>query len=133
MSQCAKTALAKRLLSNSILTNTHMKIKNGKLSTGTISKKFATTLGLAATLILSSHHANAVLTVNLNTAGSFAALAGAGITFAAPVNSTVIHGDIGSFDTTTITGLENAVIHGVNHAGDSVTQQSEDRSLCCLQ
>ena len=102
-----------------------MKIKNSKLTTETISKKLASTLALTATFSLLPHHANAALTMNLNTAGSFAALAGAGITFAAPVNSTVITGDIGSFATTSITGLENAVINGVNHEGDSVTQQAK--------
>jgi hypothetical protein len=32
---------------------------------------------------------------------------------------------VGSFATTTITGLENVVLHGVNHAGDAVTQQGK--------
>jgi hypothetical protein len=62
-------------------------------------------------------------TINLGTASSFALLAGAGITVAGPVNSTTINGDIGSFGSTTaITGLENVVLNGVDHAGDLVTQ-----------
>jgi hypothetical protein len=32
---------------------------------------------------------------------------------------------LGNFATTTITGLENVVLHGVNHAGDAVTQQGK--------
>jgi hypothetical protein len=103
-------------------TKTYMKIKNCTLIAGTTTRRIAAAFALTATLCLSQHHSNAALTVNLNTAGSFAALAGAGITFAAPINSTLITGDIGSFATTSITGLENAIIDGVNHAGDSVTQ-----------
>ncbi len=64
----------------------------------------------------------ATLAVDLGSAADFAALAGAGITFTAPINSTVVNGDIGSFTVTTISGLENAIINGVNHAGDGVTQ-----------
>jgi hypothetical protein len=81
---------------------------------------------LTFALGLSHQGANAaVLAPNLGTAGGFAVLAGAGITVAAPVNSTVINGDIGSYATTTITGLENTVLNGVNHAGDGVTQQAK--------
>lgn len=60
--------------------------------------------------------------MDLGSATDFAILAGAGITIAAPINSTVIHGDIGSHATTSITGTENLVLNGVNHAGDGVTQ-----------
>lgn len=69
-----------------------------------------------------SSHAASLLTVDLGTAAGFAVLAGAGITVAAPANSTVITGDIGSHATPTITGLENLVLTGTNHGGDSVTQ-----------
>lgn len=73
-----------------------------------------------------NHGVNAaVLAVDLGTAAGFAVLAGAGITITAPVGSTVITGNIGSFTTTTITGLENAILNGVNHVGDSVTQQAK--------
>jgi uncharacterized protein YhjY with autotransporter beta-barrel domain len=61
-------------------------------------------------------------TVNLGTAGDFAVLGGAGITVAGAVNTTTITGDIGTFPTTSITGLGNVVLNGVNHAGDTVTQ-----------
>jgi len=66
--------------------------------------------------------------VRLVTSGGtslFAVLAGAGITVAGAVNTTTITGDIGSFATTSITGLENVVLSGVNHAGDAVTQQGK--------
>lgn len=61
-------------------------------------------------------------TVNLGTASDFAVLAGSGITVAGAVNSTTITGDIGTFPTTSITGLGNVVLNGVNHGGDTVTQ-----------
>jgi hypothetical protein len=62
--------------------------------------------------------------VPLGSAGDFAVLAGAGITVAGAVNTTTITGDIGTFPTTSITGLGNVVLTGTsqNHAGDAVTQ-----------
>ncbi len=63
--------------------------------------------------------------VPLLTASPFAILAGSGITFAGAVNSTTINGNIGTFPTTTITGIGNAVLNGTNHAGDAVTQQAK--------
>lgn len=63
--------------------------------------------------------------VNLGTSGSFAVLAGSGITVAGAVNSTTITGDIGTFPTPSITGLGNVVLNGVNHAGDAVTQNAK--------
>jgi type VI secretion system secreted protein VgrG len=59
--------------------------------------------------------------VPLGSAGDFAVLAGAGITVAGAVNTTTITGNIGTFPTTSITGL-GVVLNGVNHAGDGVTQ-----------
>lgn len=64
-------------------------------------------------------------TVFLGTTYPFSVLAGSGITFAGAVNSTTIDGDIGTFPTTTITGIGNAVIAGTNHAGDAVTQAAK--------
>jgi hypothetical protein len=61
----------------------------------------------------------AATAVPLGTAGSFAVLAGSGITNTGP---TTITGDIGTFPTTTITGASSIVLHGTNHAGDAVTQ-----------
>ena len=63
--------------------------------------------------------------VDLGSASSFAVLGGSGITVAGAVNSTVITGDIGTFPTTTITGLGNVVLNGTNHAGDGVTQTAK--------
>lgn len=56
----------------------------------------------------------------LGTAGSFAVLAGAGITNTGP---TTIKGDVGSYPTTTQTGFGSVTLSGgTNHAGDAVTQ-----------
>lgn len=81
-----------------------------------------------AIAILFLHHSASAETnkVDLASSSSFAVLAGAGVTVAGPVNSTVITGDIGTFPTTTITGFENVVQTGVNHAGDGVTQTAKD-------
>ncbi len=63
--------------------------------------------------------------VQLGSTAHFLVLAGAGITFTGPTNSTLLTGDIGTFPTTTITGLGNVILDGVNHAGDSVTQTAK--------
>ncbi|MFZ2189084.1 MAG: ice-binding family protein [Candidatus Moraniibacteriota bacterium] len=68
----------------------------------------------------------AATNVNLGTAGNFAVLGGSGITIAGAVNSTTITGDIGTFPTTSITGIGNVVLNGTNHAGDAVTQGAKD-------
>ena len=57
--------------------------------------------------------------VGLGTAGSYAVLAGTGITNTGP---TTITGDIGTFPTTSISGVTSLTLSGTNHAGDSVTQ-----------
>jgi hypothetical protein len=83
--------------------------------------------GLAAVAVISagvlvtlaSAAGAAARPVPLGTADSFAVLAGSGIT---NTGATVITGDVGTFPTTTITGLNLLVIHGKNHAGDAVTQ-----------
>jgi hypothetical protein len=82
-------------------------------------------LGLALTLAGAFALPSAIAAssmVDLGTASGFAVLAGSGITVAGAVNSTTITGDIGSFATTSITGLGNVVLNGVDHAGDGVTQ-----------
>ena len=76
---------------------------------------------LTATLLPQDASA-AVAALDLGAASDFAVLAGAGITVAGAVNTTIITGNIGSFSTTSITGLENVILNGVNHAGDSLTQ-----------
>lgn len=65
----------------------------------------------------------ATLSVNLGGASGYAVLAGSGITVAGAVGTTSITGDIGTFPTSTINGLENIIIHdGTNHGGDGVSQ-----------
>jgi hypothetical protein len=68
---------------------------------------------------LGSNASAAPVAVGLGTAGSFAVLAGTGITNTGP---TTITGDIGTFPTATITGFTSITLSGTNHAGDSVTQ-----------
>jgi len=63
-----------------------------------------------------------MVTVALGSTARFITLAGAGITFSGSSNSTTINGDIGTYPTTTITGLGNVFLNGVNHAGDAITQ-----------
>lgn len=91
-----------------------------------LNKRLATSLSLfAASTFLIQDTSATVLALDLVEASSFAVLAGAGITAAGPVNSTLIRGDIGSFAVTSITGLENVVFNGANHAGDGVTQSAK--------
>lgn len=61
-------------------------------------------------------------TIPLGTAVNFAILAGSGITFAAPVASSQVTGDIGTFPTASITGLVNVILNGVNRGAGAVTQ-----------
>jgi hypothetical protein len=64
----------------------------------------------------------AAVPVPLGTADSFVVLAGSGITNTGP---TTLHGDLGTFPTTTITGDSGAnklTVTGTNHHGDAVTQ-----------
>lgn len=81
-------------------------------------------LAIAFPLFIQASDA-ATLAIDLGSATDFAVLAGAGITVAGPINSSSITGHIGSFATTTITGLENLVLDGTNHAGSSITQQAK--------
>jgi hypothetical protein len=60
--------------------------------------------------------------IPLGTDTSFSVLAGAGITNTGP---TTVGGDIGTFPTTSITGLGSMTVGGANHAGDAVTQQAK--------
>jgi hypothetical protein len=58
--------------------------------------------------------------IDLQTAGSFAVLAGAGIT---NTGATTVWGDIGTFPITT---EDSVTLHGTDHAGDAVTQQAKN-------
>jgi hypothetical protein len=82
-------------------------------------------LAIAVTLLHQDATATPVA-VNLGSASSFGVLAGSGITVAGAVNSTTINGNIGTFPTTSITGLGNVVLNGVNHGGDGVTQNAKN-------
>lgn len=66
--------------------------------------------------------AAAATPVGLGTAGSFAVLAGSGIT---NTGTTVVDGDVGTFPTTTLTGGATLLVNGVDHGGDAVTQQAK--------
>ena len=77
-------------------------------------------LGLVLTIV--SGAAAAAAAVPLGTAGSFAVLAGAGITNTGP---TTVNGDLGTYPTTTMTGTASITMNGTNHAGDSVTQGAQ--------
>jgi len=78
-------------------------------------------------LVLTIHDLRADLPLQLESAAPFGVLAGAGITITGP---TIIHGDIGTFPTPAITGLENLTLNGTNHADNEVTEAAKiDLSL----
>lgn len=77
---------------------------------------------LAALGLLVALPGNAVaaaVPVPLGTADSFVVLAGAGVTNTGP---TTLHGDLGTYPTTSISGTSTLTVIGTNHAGDAVTQ-----------
>src|SRR6202162_4918196 len=74
-------------------------------------------LGLVLTIV--SGAAAAAQTVPLGTADSFAVLAGSGITDTGP---TTVRGDLGTYPTTSETGIASVTITGTDHSGDAVTQ-----------
>src|SRR3984893_9434585 len=81
-------------------------------------------LVLASLLALTLARASgaAATAVPLGTAGSFAVLAGAGITNTGP---TTVNGDVGTYPTITMIGTSSMTINGTNHASDGVTQQAQ--------
>jgi hypothetical protein len=90
------------------------------------SRAFPVGMAVASAMMIVQQNARAaVMAVDLGTAANFAVLAGAGIVINGTPASMQITGDIGSSPTITITGLANALLVGVNHAGDSVTQQAK--------
>lgn len=90
-------------------------------------RRITTGFAMALALAIPQQSAEAAtLTVNLGAAADFAVLGGSGISIAAPIDSTVVTGDIGSFPTASITGLENLVLNGTNQAGNAITQQAKN-------
>ena len=77
---------------------------------------------LGVQLLFSSVAQASTGAISLGTAGSFAVLAGSGITNTGP---TTINGDLGTYPTTTITGTSTLTITGTNQGGDSVTQSAK--------
>lgn len=88
----------------------------------TLSKNSKIALGFTSLILGIAGLVMAATTVSLGTADDFAILGGSGITIGGAVNTSAITGDIGTFPTATITGIENAVLTGTNHAGDATTQ-----------
>src|SRR5512135_3623554 len=82
----------------------------------------AGTLAMGVLVIADTAFAAGPAAPGLGTAGSFAVLAGAGIS---NTGSTTIKGDVGTFPTTTETGFGSVTLTGTNHAGDAVTQQAK--------
>lgn len=74
-------------------------------------------VGLLVALPLNAHAASTP--VPLGTAQSFVVLAGAGVTNTGP---TTLHGDLGTFPTTSITGAGSLTVTGTKHGGDAVTK-----------
>jgi hypothetical protein len=81
----------------------------------------AAALVIVGTLTLAGSAATGT-SVGLGTAGSFVVLAGAGVTNTGP---TTLNGDIGTYPTTSESGVGSLTITGTNHAGDAVTQQAK--------
>jgi len=77
---------------------------------------------LAVAMMILVHNARAQAPVNLGSASNFAVLAGSTITAS---GTGTITGDIGSYPTATITGIENWTLTGVNHGNDAVAQQAQ--------
>jgi Ice-binding-like len=82
----------------------------------------ASVAALAMLVALPGSAQAAAVTVPLGTADSFVVLAGAGITNTGP---TALHGDLGTFPTTTITGAASLTVTGTNHHSDAVTQRAK--------
>jgi hypothetical protein len=76
----------------------------------------------AVGLVVATGALAAATAVPLGQTDSYSLLAGAGITNTGP---TTVSGDIGTFPTTSISGLGSLTVGGANHAGDAVTQQAK--------
>jgi hypothetical protein len=76
----------------------------------------------AVGLVVATGAVAAATAVPLAQTDSFSVLAGAAISNTGP---TTVSGDIGTFPTTSISGLGSMTVGGANHAGDAVTQQAK--------
>ncbi|MEY2523893.1 MAG: hypothetical protein QOJ66_2458, partial [Ilumatobacteraceae bacterium] len=104
-----------------------MKLFENALRLKRVRRNATMALGLVAVaslmaLTLARASGAAATAVPLGAAGSFAVLAGAGVTNTGP---TTVNGDVGTFPTTTVTGAGSLTINGTNHGGDGVTQQAQ--------
>lgn len=98
----------------------------GRLSAPTFTRlSCITALGMLA-LAAFPGSAPAATSVGLGTAGSYAVLAGSGVTNTGP---TVINGDLGTSPTPAITGFggaPNGTVNGTTHAADANAAQAQD-------
>ena len=86
-------------------------------------KRISIGLVVAAAILLYHNAAAIPIPVDLGSASNFAVLAGSAITVA---GAATITGNIGTYPTTTITGLGNITfLSGSNQAGDALTQQAK--------
>jgi len=92
-------------------------------------KRLCLSFIIATSLVTVHQDAMAAATVDLGTAQNFAFLAGSGITVAGAVNTTTVTGSIGTYPTTSISGIANIVLSGVNNAGNAVTQTAKSDLL----
>ena len=92
--------------------------------TGVVSKAGISLFVLIATLALAGN-TQAATSVGLGTAGSFAVLAGAGVTNTGP---SVINGDLGTAPTPAVTGFggaPNGTVNGATHQADALAAQAQ--------
>src|SRR5450759_3498249 len=96
-----------------------MKFPTTVLNKGHVRFGIASVSALGLLVALPGNAQAAAVAVPLGTATSFVVLAGAGVTNTGP---TTLHGDLGTFPTTTISGPGSLTVTGTNHHGDAVTQ-----------
>jgi hypothetical protein len=91
---------------------------------GVVSKASIASFALIASLALAGS-SQAATSVGLGTAGSFAVLAGAGVTNTGP---SVINGDLGTSPTPAVTGFggaPNGTVNGATHQADALAGQAQ--------
>src|SRR5665647_1218847 len=99
-----------------------MRLSRYVLSARRMSVGVASVAALGLLVALPGSAQAAAIPVPLGTANSFVVLAGAGITNTGP---TTLNGDLGTFPTTSITGVGSLTVTGTNHAGDAVTRRAK--------